>query len=149
MRKGLLIGMVFFLLLVGMVLATKPTFHQTNQEYCQGMLSVHQWKEVTFPESFPIQNGLVSVEYDGPAAYVHIENGSIVAAGCSVVTDYDYTLVISTAAANHLVNMECPTEQYVRWKRNNGLELKGTDKETKRNVRKLNRRAKFFPWKLR
>ncbi len=149
MKKIFFLGLVFLLLVVGIALADESPTRQTNQEYCQYMLEAHQWKTVTFPENFPIENGLISIVHDGPVAYAKIENNSIVAAGCSVLTEYNYTMIISGEAAMSLVDLDNSIKEYNWWKRKGLLEIEGTDGKTKRNVRKLNRRTKFFPWMLR
>ncbi len=148
MKKKILLFVLLLSFLVVGALAI-PLRTSSNQDYCESMLKLYSWKTISFPESFPIHDGLIQIEHNGPVAYVQLENNTITAAGCSVITQYNYSLVLHYDAAVNLLHANTTIHQYNWWRRHKGLLLQGTTKETKRNVRKLNRRARFFPWKLR
>ncbi|MCF7799113.1 hypothetical protein K9M74_04370 [Candidatus Woesearchaeota archaeon] len=149
MRKGLIVLVLFFFGIIGVVLAQPASTTLLNQDYCQELLQLHQWKEITFPESFPLQNGLVNVDNQGSVAYVKLSNGSIVAAGCSSLEEYDYTLKITVAGAANLLTAGDPVKTYRQLKREGELNLKGETQQARRTVRKLAWRALLFPASLR
>lgn len=126
--------------------ASMGTAQTTNaQEYCQTMLGVYSWKEVTFPDSLSFSDGLVSVIDNEPAGYVQIKNNSIVAAGCATITEADYILSITPSAATLLLSADDSLRMYKKLKRQGEITLVGKTAEAKKTVRRLHWQA-FLWW---
>jgi hypothetical protein len=121
----------------------------TDPECCERVLLLYDWKNVTFPSSFPFDDAMVLFSCEQvPAGFVKLEENNITAIGCAIPFTYQYQIdILSLNLLDTALQSPTTYRTFSEQLRSGNLHLTGTDTYSVMHAFWLRTKLKYF-WRF-